>query len=89
MVQSSYRLGLALEPLAELGFRDFDGDDAVQARVAGPVHFPHAARPDRRFNLIGTEPGAGMKGHALRIIPFRLVRRSPDLSRLEAILHVN
>ena len=38
-----------------LAAEQLDGDHAIQARVAGLVHRAHAARPDRRDDLIVTE----------------------------------
>ena len=45
-------------PLPRLGIgrkmrrQDLDRDGAIQARVTRPVHFPHAARAQRRLNFI-------------------------------------
>ena len=62
--------------------QDFDRHVAAEARVMGPVHLAHAARPERRHELVGTEPGTGRQGHvgrdyrALVALP-RLRRASP------------
>ena len=36
-----------------------DGDDAVQARIPGFVHFAHAARGDGRNNFVGSQASPG------------------------------
>jgi hypothetical protein len=42
------------------GARDhLDRDLAAQARVARPVNLSHAARAERRKDLLGTQPRAG------------------------------
>jgi hypothetical protein len=46
---------LALEPLAELLGGDLNRDIAAQARVAGAVHFAHAAGSNLREDLIRTK----------------------------------
>ena len=35
--------------------QDLDGDGSVQPRVFGAEHLPHAAGPDRSFDLVGAE----------------------------------
>ena len=51
MAQRRDRAGLALEALASLLRRrvrgqDLDGDDSLEARVAGPVDLAHSPRPE-------------------------------------------
>ncbi len=59
MIEAGDGLCFALEPFARFGTigemrgQNFDGDDAVKARVTGFVHFAHAARTDRGENFIG------------------------------------
>jgi hypothetical protein len=38
--------------------QDFHRHDAVQTRIPGAIHFPHATRPQRRLNLIRPESGS-------------------------------
>src|SRR5689334_22399389 len=66
MIQRSDRPGLAFEALRKLFPGDFQRDDAVQTRVAGFVHFPHAARADQIEYLVGAELRAGGERHGLR-----------------------
>ena len=47
--------GFALEPLTELGMRDLDRNNPVEACVAGFVHFAHSTRTQGVQNLIWTE----------------------------------
>ena len=60
---------LALEPLSELRVesatfrKDFDGDGAVQARVARAIDLAHAACTDAGDDLISAESNAGRQGH--------------------------
>ena len=55
MIQRRDGSGLAFKALAELFLRELNGDDAAQARVAGLVHLPHAARADGREGLVRAE----------------------------------
>ena len=89
--QRRHRPGLALEARPPLGVareglrQDFDGDLAPQARVAGAVHLPHAARAERGEDLVRTEP-AGDCEHAKKLLPlppgvcFHSARRTTKLS---------
>ena len=52
MIQRGDRAGFALEALAELFGGDFDGDVAPEARVAGAIHFAHAAGADEREDFV-------------------------------------
>ena len=62
-------LGLPLEALASLGAgrevrrENLDGDGPVEACVAGPVDLSHAARTNRRHDLVGTEADACAQWH--------------------------
>ena len=38
--------------------QNLDGDDAVEARIAGTIHFAHAASAERGLDLIRPEFGA-------------------------------
>jgi hypothetical protein len=56
--------GFALEAgeaglvLGELRRQDFDRDIAIEARVRGAIDFAHAARTQRRTDLVLTKFGA-------------------------------
>ncbi len=64
MVELRDRAGFAVEPLAELrisgeGFgQDLDGDDAIEARVAGLVDLAHAAGAEGGEDLVRAEARA-------------------------------
>lgn len=66
VVELRDRLGFALEALTELGVgsdvggQDLDCDGTVEPRVLRPIHLSHAARTNRCFDGVGTEPGAGV-----------------------------
>ena len=66
MIQRRDGLGFTLEALAELRGGNFDGDVAIQTRVAGAIHFAHAARADGREDLVRTEFIAGESAYAVR-----------------------
>jgi hypothetical protein len=53
VIQRRYGACLALEPFGELLLGNLDGDGAIQPSVTGLVHFAHAARANRRKNLVG------------------------------------
>ena len=38
---------------------DLDGNVAIEPRVPRPIHFPHAAGPERGVNLVRADAGAG------------------------------
>ena len=69
MLERGNRAGLALEPRAPLrigrhvGRQHFDGDRAIEPRVAGRVDFAHPARAERREDLVGAEARAGGESH--------------------------
>lgn len=48
---------------------NFEGDRAVQARVAGLVDFAHATRAERGEDFVRSEPRARVRGISPRIIP--------------------
>ncbi len=48
----------ALEAFGEVFFGDFDGYDAVEARVAGFVDFAHASGAERSQDFVGAETGS-------------------------------
>ena len=71
MAQGGDRLGLALEPLFQIGIRrdmlgkHLDGDGAVEAGVTGLVDLAHAARAEGGVDLVGAEGGARLQGHGI------------------------
>ena len=77
MFQVGEGAGFALEPLAEVGAlgqvrgQGLDGHDAVEARVAGFVHFAHASLTNQGDDLMRTKQRAGFERHLLPIIPIR------------------
>ena len=71
MVERRDRLGLALEALERLrrgrvGWKDLDGDQPIEARVARAVDLAHATRTQRSEDLVGAEPSAGVERHRFR-----------------------
>ena len=68
MIQRGDGAGFPIEALAELLGADLDGDYSVEPRIAGFVHFPHAAGADGREDLTGTESKPVGKWHKAFII---------------------
>src|SRR5262249_10274931 len=58
-VEAFAELRLSGERLGE----DFDGDRAIEARVASAIHLPHATLADQGNDLVCAEPGAGGQRH--------------------------
>ena len=63
MIQRGHGAGFALEAFGELLLRNFDGDFAIEARVARAIHFAHAPGAERRQDLIRSQAIAGGQGH--------------------------
>ena len=63
MVQRGNRARFTFEPFAEWSVDGFDGDDPIEPRVAGFEDFTHAARADRREDLVRPEARAGNQRH--------------------------
>ena len=63
VVQRRDRIGFALEALAELRGGNFDGDIAVQPRIARAPDFAHATLAERREDFVRPEFIAGRQGH--------------------------
>ena len=55
MIQSGDRSRLALEAIAKLLGRDFDGDFSVEPGVHSAIHFAHPARAEWRLDAVGAE----------------------------------
>ena len=53
MIERGDRTRLQREAVAMLGHQPLDGDDAVEAGIAGLPDFPHPTRAKRRQNLYG------------------------------------
>jgi hypothetical protein len=47
--------------------QDLDGDFAAQPRIPGAIDLPHAARAQRREDLVRPETDAGGKCHGVLI----------------------
>jgi len=52
MIQRRNAVGFALEPVGKSLGGNLDGDFAIQASVAGPVHLAHSARADGCKDLV-------------------------------------
>jgi hypothetical protein len=69
MIQASNRPCFALEPFSQLGSigkvirKDFDGDDAIEPRIAGAVHLAHPTCTNGREDFIGPEALAIQNRH--------------------------
>ena len=77
MVQRRERPRLALEPHQPVGVggervgQDLERHVASELGVAGAIDLPHAAGAERRHDLVGAEPDAGVQrraGHSGRIL---------------------
>ena len=55
MIQRGDGAGFALEALTETLHRNFDGNVAVQASIASPVHLTHPAPADGSEDFMGAE----------------------------------
>ena len=72
VVQGGERLGFAREPGQPIGIirervrQDLQRDIAIELRVAGPPHLPHAAFADLGGDFVDAEAGAGGKGQDVR-----------------------
>ena len=94
MVQRSNGTGLALESgaqilaLGDVFGQDLDGDGAVEASVAGPVHFAHSSSADRGEHFVGAESVAGGERHIrdrAQFIPLNVISPgSPATRKLSA-----
>ena len=68
------RARFAIEPFAEQGIggerggEDLDGDGPVEPRVAGSIDLAHAARADRRDDLVRAEACTSGQGHEATLI---------------------
>jgi hypothetical protein len=63
MIQRGNGFGFTLETLAEPRAGNFDGDDPIQTRVFGALHFSHTARANGRKDFVRAEFIAGRKQH--------------------------
>ena len=65
--EASKPLGVARKDLGE----DFDGDIAIQARIARPIDLAHPAHAKRRHDLIRAKPSARCQRHRPHLGGFR------------------
>src|SRR6266851_4497847 len=63
MIQRGDGFGFTLGALRELQRGNFNGHIAIQTRVFGAIHLTHAARANRREDLVGAESIACRKWH--------------------------
>ena len=86
MIQRGDRPRLALEALLQIGIggkvlrQDLDGNRAIEASIASPVHFPHSAGTERHLNLIGAESCARRKRHSRQPLYWPASRQQLNLS---------
>ena len=72
MVETGDGLGLAIEPLADLGADvsapgdNLDRDRSIQPHIAGAIHLAHAALAQRLDDFVRTETRARRKDHRPR-----------------------
>src|SRR5450755_815060 len=70
MAEAGNGAGFAVKALAKVWVRgevtgqDLDGNGAVQAGVAGTIHFAHSARAHRGLNLVRPEHRSGRECHS-------------------------
>ena len=80
MVERRDGARLALEPLERQAVGDkrwrerLQRDDAIEPRIARPIHFAHSARAERAEHLIRSKAGAGCERQTGWIIPPRSAR---------------
>ena len=69
VIQGRYSLSLALELpfpfgiVAKLGWKHFDRNGSVEARIPGSIDFTHSAGAHRTLDLVGTETHPRLKLH--------------------------
>ena len=63
MIERGDGAGFAFKAVGELLRRDFDGDVAIEPRIAGLPYLAHAAFAEGRDDLIGAEAVCGGEGH--------------------------
>ena len=77
MVERRQRLRFALEPYTTLGiegnrkWEHLEGDFASETRVAGAIHYPHAALCPECRNLVRSKTVANGRWHRERILAHR------------------
>ena len=71
MIERRECFGLALEPRKAFGVgskdlgQNLERDVTIEAAVAGPVHFAHSTRAQRRDDLVRPDACARRKAHAV------------------------
>src|SRR6516165_7298315 len=63
MIQRGDRTRFPLEALRKLLLGNLDRDGAIKPRIAGLVYLAHAARANRREDLVGPELCPAIQGH--------------------------
>ena len=56
--------GAQLSACHQLRVQYFDGNRALQSRVASAIHLTHATRAQRRFDFVGAKSRARGQSHA-------------------------
>ena len=71
MIERGEDLRLAFEPRQAIRIggeevrKHLQRDVAIEPRVPRPIHFPHAASPKQRENLVRAEAAAGVQGQTV------------------------
>jgi len=88
MVQRRDGARFAVEAFAELRIRrqrvrqDLDRHRAIEARIARPIHLPHAARAEGRLDLIRAETGACDQSHVRECVAWIIGQSTREQGRL-------
>jgi hypothetical protein len=73
VIQGRQRLRFACEPCEAIGIlrkgvgQDLQRHVAIELRVAGPIHLPHAAFADLRGDFVDADAGAAGEGQTLAV----------------------
>jgi hypothetical protein len=70
-LEARHALGIASERFRQ----NFDRHVALQFRVAGSIHFAHAARADGGQNFVGAQASSGSQGHGMWIDSTLLLKK--------------
>jgi len=65
MVQCGNGVRFPFEALGEMFRGNLYGDGPIQPRISRLVHLAHAARSDRRKNLVGSQAKSGSQRHRI------------------------
>lgn len=84
-VEALFRVGI----LRQMRGQNFYRDIAIEPRVPRPIHFPHAARAQRRDNFIRPKFGPRGQRHKVSGINYmRAIIECPHAAEMEAIRRV-